>query len=409
MVEYSNDLNKEGLSESELKQWLIKTRREFHQHPELGFQEKWTTARIALILTDLNIDVQLFDDMTGVVGLLRFSDDPGPCIGLRADIDALPIGELNDIPYKSLNPGCMHACGHDAHTAIMLGVAKRLAQSINRKNPCQSPVGNLKGSVKFIFQPAEENGPGSQPMIDRGVLNNPKVDRILACHVTSSLSQGKVTVPKAGVCASGDSLEITITGKGGHAATPHINRDPIIAGAKLVNALQTIVSRDIDPMEPAVITIGAFQAGTTGNIIPEKAVLKGTIRALNPEVRKQLHKRIRQVVEGIGSTFRVKIEVSIIEGYPPTINDPKIADFLYQAATKILGQENVQWAKPIAGAEDFSFFAIARPAALMWLGTGSKNHSAPMHSPCFDIDENALILGVNIMTSAVRQYLKAEG
>ena len=175
-----------------MEHWLIKTRREFHQHPELGFQEVWTTTRIAEILSDLNIEVQLFDDMTGVVGLLRFSDAPGPCIGLRADIDALPIQELNTVSYKSIKPGCMHACGHDAHTTIMLGVAKQLVELCTEKDSSQHIVNNLKGSVKFLFQPAEENGPGSQPMIDRGVLNDPEVDTILACHVTTSVPVGKV-------------------------------------------------------------------------------------------------------------------------------------------------------------------------------------------------------------------------
>ena len=398
-------MNKEGLSDLNLKRWLVKTRREFHQHPELGFQEKWTTARIAKILSDLKIEVQLFDDMTGVVGLLRFSDDPGPCIGLRADIDALPIQELNDTVYKSLNPGVMHACGHDAHIAIMLGVAKRLSQFLYEKNTCQELTHNLKGSIKFLFQPAEENGPGSQPMIDRGVLKKPEVDRILACHVTSSLPLGKVAVPKEGALFSGDSLEITITGKGGHASSPHLSRDPIIAGVKLVNSLQTIVSRDIDPMEPAVITIGAFNSGTAGNVIPEKAVLKGTIRALKREVQEQLHKRIRQVAKGIGSTMRVAVEVTIIKGYPPTINDPEIAESLYLASTKIMGRENVQWAKPSPGAEDFSFFAMVKPSAIMWIGTGTKDHCAFMHAPDFDIDEKALMIGVNIITQAITEYL----
>ena len=399
-------MNKEGLSDLNLKKWLIKTRREFHQHPELGFQEKWTTARIAEILAYLNIDVQLFDDMTGVVGLLRFSDGYGPCIGLRADIDALPIEETNNTAYKSLNPSVMHACGHDAHITMMLGVAKKLSEFLNKKNTCQSSGDVFKGSVKFLFQPAEENGPGSQPMIDRGALKNPDVDRILACHVTSSLPSGKVAVPKENAYSSGDSLEITITGRGGHASAPHVTRDPITAGARLINALQTIVSRDIDPIEPAVIAIGSFHAGTAGNVTPEKAVLRGTIRALAHEVREQLHKRIRQVAEGIGSTMRVKVKVTIIKGYPPTINDPEIAKSLYLASTKIVGRENVQWAKPSPGAEDFSFFAMAKPSAIMWIGTGSKKYSAFMHSPDFDIDEKALEIGVDIITQAVSDYLK---
>jgi len=410
MTEYKNSLNQGGLSESELEHWLIKTRREFHQHPELGFQEVWTTTRIAEILSDLNIEVQLFDDMTGVVGLLRFSDDPGPCIGLRADIDALPIEELNTISYKSIKPGCMHACGHDAHTTIMLGVAKQLVEFCTGKDSSQHIVNNLKGSVKFLFQPAEENGPGSQPMIDRGVLNDPEVDIILACHVTTSVPVGKVESRRTSVCASADSFEITITGIGGHAAAPHRTRDPIIAGANLVNALQTIVSRNVDPMEPAVISIASFQAGTAVNIIPEKAVLKGTIRAMSPEVRELLHKRIKAITTEICKSLQVKADVRIVKSYPPTINDPEIAEFLHQAAVETLGQENVKWAaKPSVVAEDFSFFAMAKPSALMWLGAGSKNHLAFMHAPDFDIDENALLIGVNIITRAVKQFLMADG
>jgi amidohydrolase len=410
MAEYKIASNQESLSESELEHWLIKTRREFHQHPELGFQEVWTTTRIAEILSDLSIEVQLFDDMTGVVGLLRFSDDPGPCIGLRADIDALPIEELNTIPYKSINPGCMHACGHDAHTTIMLGVAKQLVEFCTGKESSRHPANNLKGSVKFLFQPAEENGPGSQPMIDRGVLSDPDVDTILACHVTTSVPVGKVESRRTVVCASADSFEITITGTVGHAASPHRTRDPIIAGANLVNAMQTIVSRNIDPMEPAVISIASFQAGSAVNIIPEKAVLQGTIRAMSPEVRELLHKRIKTIATEICKSLQVKADVRILEGYPPTINDPKIAEFLHQAAVKTLGQENVKWAaKPSVVAEDFSFFAMAKPSALMWLGAGSKNHLAFMHAPYFDIDENVLLIGVNIITRAVKQFLMADG
>lgn len=410
MAEHTNASNQRGLSESELEHWLIKTRREFHQHPELGFQEVWTTARIAEILSDLNLEVRLFDDMTGVVGLLRFSDDPGPCIGLRADIDALPIEELNTISYKSRNPGCMHACGHDAHTTIMLGVAKQLVAFYAGKDSSQHRVNPLKGSVKFIFQPAEEDGPGSQPMIDRGVLHDPEVDRILACHVTTSVPVGKVQSRRTDVCASADSFEITITGTGGHAAAPHKTRDPIVAGANLVNALQTIVSRNINPTEPAVISIGSFQAGTAVNIIPEKAVLKGTIRAMTPKIRELLHKRIKEVTTDLCKSLQVKANVRIVKGYPPTINDPKIADFLHQAAVETLGQENVKWAaKPSVVAEDFSFFAMARPSALMWLGAGSKDHLAYMHAPDFDIDESALLIGVKIITHAVKRFLPAEG
>ena len=406
MIEYKNFSNQGSLSESELEHWLIKTRREFHQHPELGFQEVWTTTRIAEILSDLNIEVQLFDDMTGVVGLLRFSDAPGPCIGLRADIDALPIEELNTVSYKSIKPGCMHACGHDAHTTIMLGVAKQLVEFYSGKGSSQDLVNNLKGSVKFLFQPAEENGPGSQPMIDRGVLNDPEVDTILACHVTTSVPVGKVESRRTVVCASADSFEITITGTGGHAAAPHRTRDPIIAGANLVNALQTIVSRNVDPMEPAVISIASFQAGTAVNITPERAVLKGTIRAMSPEVRELLHKRIKSLTTELCKSLQVKADVRIVKGYPPTINDPKIAEFLHQAAVETLGQENVKWAaKPSVVAEDFSFFAMAKPSALMWLGAGSKNHLAFMHASDFDIDENALLIGVNIITRAVKQFL----
>jgi amidohydrolase len=400
----NNNINKVDTCDVDLVQWLIKTRRDFHQHPELGFQEKWTTSHIAQILSGIGIDVQLFDDMTGVVGLLRFSADPEPCFGLRADMDALPIEEKNDTPYKSLNPGCMHACGHDAHITIMLGVAKKLVESCFEK----SSKNNLIGSVKFLFQPAEENGPGSQPMIDRGALKNPEVDRIVAYHVTPSIPVGKVEIPRDAVCTPGDSFEIVISGTGGHPARPHLAKDPITAGTTLVSSLQTVVTRDIDPMESAIISVCSFQAGSVGNVIPQKAVLKGTIRALTQEVREFLHKRIRQVATEICSTFKVNPYIKIEKGCPPTINDHKIATFMHQSAVDVIGLNNVGWGKPIAIAEDFSLFAQVTPCAMMWLGTGSKKHSAYLHTPDFDIDEDALSVGVNIMTHAVRQFLKAE-
>jgi amidohydrolase len=380
------------------RQWLSDTRRDFHMHPEISHQETRTTAKIVEILSRIGSEVQKFDDMTGAVGLIRGTQD-GPTIALRADIDALPIEELNDVPYKSRNPNAMHACGHDAHTTIMLGVAKNIIESGLQTK--------LKGNVKFFFQPAEERVAGAKAMIERGVLDNPRVDRVIAGHMAPDVPVGKVGIFQGLGYASADRFELQITGKGSHGARPEDGHDPIVAGANFVTTIQSIVSRNIKPTEAAVVTVGKFRSGDASNVIPEFAFLEGSIRALSGMVRQKIFDRLHEIAAGLEKTFNVVCSFKIHEGVPTLENDAEVADFLYQVSGDILGKENVQYFPPVMGSEDFSYFTEERPSAIMRLGCSNreKRFTGTLHSPYFDIDEKVLEVGVAIFTEAVVKFL----
>ena len=384
--------------DKQFKKWLIDVRRDFHMHPETLFQEVRTTEKIMARLSELGIKHYGFEDMTGVVGYIR-GREQGKTIALRADIDALPIQELNEIPYKSRTPGCMHACGHDAHTAIMLGVAKKIVDSgLSEK---------LKGDIIFFFQPAEEGGGGAKMMIERGVLTNPTVDWIIAGHMGPDIPVGKVGIYRGQSHASADRFKLVIHGRGGHGARPDQTIDPIVAGAHFVTALQSIVARNINPNETAVITVGKFIAGDTSNVIPEHAELEGTIRALTEATRRQLWEKIQCISDGIEKTFHTNSVLELIEGYPVCINDEKVADFLYETASDFFGPDKVQFLPASTGAEDFAYFTQEKPGAMIRLGCGneSKGINHPLHSAFFDIDEDVLMIGVELFTEAVRRYL----
>jgi len=379
-------------------QWLIDVRRQFHQFPEIMFQEIETTRKIKKLLTELGIEHYGFEDMTGVVALIR-GKKPGRTIALRADIDALPIEEKTGLPFKSQNPGMMHACGHDANITIMLGVAKYLIES--------GMVTELKGNIKFIFQPAEEGDGAADLMIKRGVLEDPHVDQILACHLLPSLPVKTAGVHHSQSHASTDPFQLIIKGKGGHGGRPNEAIDPIVAGSYFVTMLQTIVARNVDPLETAVVHVGKFTAGEAGNVIPGQAELTGGVRALNPYVRILLLERLQKIVKGLELTFGVTCELTFKKGYPPCINDPEVCKYMYEIGVQVLGSENVQYLKPSTGAEDFAFFAMARPSAMMMLGCRNEEKGIihPLHSACFDLDERVLDVGVKIFTKAVCQYL----
>ena len=377
--------------------WLKSVRREFHMHPELGYEEKWTTRRILELLGEIGLEAQGFDDVTGALGLIRCADANGPCIALRADIDALPLGELNDVPYKSLNEGKMHACGHDAHATIMLGVAKYLAES--------DFVDKYKGCVKFIFQPAEEGGAGARALIKHGVMEDPRVDLILAGHVQPEIQVGNIEIFHSQALASADIFNLTITGKGTHGAHPDMGNDPILAGAHFTTALHSVVSRNVDPVDAAALSIGAFHAGTVPNIIPETVKINGTIRALEADIRTLLHKRLQELVEGVAVSFNVKVEFNIEKGYPATDNDPKVSEFIFKTAADTLGADRVAYQKPVLGAEDFGYFSRMRPGAMISIGCGTESVNAPLHSPHFDMDEKALEIGVTVFSEAVKRFL----
>jgi len=382
----------------ELKKWLSEVRRDLHMHPEVAYAEHRTTETIKARLAEIGVEHHGFEDMTGVVGLIRCGS-PGPTIALRADIDALPITELNQVPYCSVNEGVMHACGHDANAAIVLGVAKHLLDS--------GEAARLKGQVKLLFQPAEEGGAGALRMIERGVLEEPHVDRIIGGHMGPDTRVGEIGIYRTLGHASADTFKLLIKGKGAHGGRPNQGNDPIVAGAYFVTTLQSVVARNVDPLDAAVITVGKFQAGSKENIIPEEAVLEGTIRALTPEVRELVIGRMNQISAGLAATFGLESELTIIEGYPPCVNDEEVSLFLHQTAADVLGKEKVSFLKPTTGAEDFSFFAQERPASIIRIGSGNpeKGITALLHTPYFDIDEEALSVGVAVFSEAVRRFL----
>jgi amidohydrolase len=382
--------------QNKLTNWLIATRREFHMHPELSHEEVETTERIKEILRGLNVEVHGLRGSTGVVGLIR-GKGRGKTIALRADIDALPIQELNEVSYKSQRDGIMHACGHDVHTTIMLGVAKYLQEAGLGQE--------LTGNVKFLFQPAEEKGAGAREMIARGVLENPKVHKVFACHMSPDLPVGTVGVNRTQSHASADWFTLWLKGKGAHGARPSEGIDPIVAGAYFVTAVQSIISRNLPPTEMAVITIGRFTAGSAANVIPEEAYLEGTIRAFRDDIRNQVIERLREVMRGMEETFRVSCTLEIREGMPACVNDEQVSGFLYDAAAHVLGSGKVTYIPPVTGSEDFALFAIERPSAIIRLGCGNKEKGLihPLHSPFFDVDEEVLSIGVRVFVEALRR------
>jgi len=378
--------------------WLVDVRRDIHLHPEISYQERRTTEKIKSILGELGIEVHGFSDMNGAVGLFKGAG-PGKTIALRADIDALPIQELNDTPYRSTNDGVMHACGHDANLTIMLGVAKRMVES--------GMASAIHGNVKFLFQPAEERGAGAKAMIAHGALENPGVDRVVACHMSPDLPVGKMGVFRNKGYAASDRFYLQIKGKGAHGGRPEESIDPIVAGAYFVAGIQSIVGRNIKPTDAAVITVGRFVAGDVANVIPETAFLEGTIRTLSGGVRDQVLKRLREAVEGLEKAYGVVCKFELHEGVPSCVNDEEVATFLYETSAQVLGPDNVQYLPPIMGAEDFAYFALERPSAIVRLGCSNPERRilSPLHSPRFDIDERVLEIGVRIFYRAVKSYL----
>ena len=378
--------------------WLVNVRRDFHAHPELAFEEHRTTQKLAELLEEMGIEVQRFAAHTGVVGLLRGASE-GPTIGLRADIDALPVTELGQAAYRSRHAGRMHACGHDANTAIMVGVARRLVDS--------GAMQQCRGNVKFIFQPAEEKLSGARTLIEAGVLKAPDVDRLLAGHMSPNLPVGRIGVFQDLAYASSDRFEINIIGKGTHGARPEEGNDPIVAGAALVTLLQSVVSRNIKPTLAGVITVGAFQGGTAGNVIPESVRMTGTIRALDADVRLTLIRRLREVTAGVAGTYGVQCEVAVHDGSPVLVTDAAVSAFVYETARKVQGPGNVSYVPPIMGSEDFAFFTQRCPATIIRLGCANAATGIvhPLHSAYFDIDERVLAIGVEVFAQAVVRYL----
>jgi amidohydrolase len=375
---------------------IVADRRDIHQHPELAYEEKRTAALVAARLRDLGLSVRVGVGGTGVVGVLR-GGKPGKTILLRADMDALPILEENQTPYASQNTGVMHACGHDAHTSILLGVARLFADRRDQ----------IPGTVKFMFQPAEEGGAGALRMIEDGVLENPPVDGAFGLHVDAERFVGQVSLRPGPSNASSDRFTITVTGRGGHAARPHRAVDPIVVGAQIITALQTLVSREVSPIEPAVVTVGSLTAGTTFNVIPDVATIKGTVRAYNEDVRSSIQERVGELARGIALAMRATAEVEYRVGYPVLSNDPDRVELARAALGELLGNEAVVDRDPSMGAEDFAFVLQKVPGAFMYLGVRNPSWKAPrpVHTATFDLDEAALPLGVAAMAATALKFL----
>ena len=384
---------------NEIKDELIKIRRDLHEHPELGFEEYRTSSKIKEFLNKQGISYMEVAN-TAVCALIEGIGEVGndKVIALRADMDGLPIQDLKVCEYKSKEKGKMHACGHDAHTTILLGAAKILNDNRNL----------FKGKVKLLFEPAEETIGGASFMIKEGVLENPRVDAILGLHVDEELEVGKIKVKKGVVNAASNPFTIKIKGKGGHGAAPHFTIDPVVISAQVVLALQTVVSREISPVNPAVITIGSIQGGTAQNIIPGEVILKGIIRTMTKEDREYAKKRLEDIVKGITESMRGSYEIEIEESYPCLYNNDSMVDLVNKNGKLILGEENVQeQLAPKMGVESFAYFAMERPSAFYFLGSRNKrnNITAPAHNAMFDIDEDCIPLGVAIQCSSVIDYL----
>lgn len=374
-----------------IKDEIIKNRRWFHSHPELGYEEVETSTFIKNYLTDLGLEVKTGIAETGVIAVLK-GDLPGNTILLRADIDALPIMEGYESDYKSKKDGRMHACGHDTHMAILLGSAKLLVNNRSK----------LKGTVKFIFQPAEELSTGAQGMIDEGVMKNPDVDIAAALHIFTDIESGTIELKEGVMMASMDEFEIKILGKGGHGSYPQNTIDPIITGAQLVTALQTIVSRRISPLAGAVVSVCQFIAGTKSNIIPQSSFLNGTIRCFDALVRATIIKQLEVITQGICSSAGADYELKIKPFVPVVVNHKEILMDFVRCTSDILDKDKIMiMDKPKTYSEDFSYFANEVPSVFFILGTKNleKDCIHPVHSPDFKVDEDVLPLGAAIFTN----------
>jgi len=391
---------------------VVEWRRHFHENPELSNREDQTAAYIADYLKKLGIKVKTGVAHTGVVGILE-GGKPGPVVGLRADIDALPVTERTDVPFKSTKTttflgqevGVMHACGHDTHIAMMMGTAKILADMKEK----------LPGTVKFIFQPAEEGEPpgeegGAELMVKEGVLQNPDVDVIFGQHINSQTPVGKIRYKPRGTMAAADSFVITVNGKQTHGSTPWTGVDPILTSAKIIEGLQSIVSRKTELTKAAaVISVGKIDAGVRNNIIPEKAEMIGTIRTLDTGMQEKIHNDIRHVATKIGESMGAQVEVNIEKGVPVTYNDPGLTEQMVPTLKRTAGTENVILADAITGAEDFSFFQKEIPGFYFFTGgmpaDMDPSEAAPHHTPDFYIEEEGMKLGIKAMTSLAVDYM----
>ncbi len=385
-------------SSSQMIRYLSSWRRRLHMDPELSFQERKTAKAIAVELKSMGLTVCTGLAGTGVLAMLRGAE-AGRCLALRADMDALPIGEETGRPYRSKVPGRMHACGHDAHCAMLLGAARLL--SIKKAE--------IRGTVKLLFQPGEETPPGGAlGMIRDGAMEDPRVEAVFGLHVDSSLPTGKIGIGVGPMMAASDNFRILIKGRGGHAARPHDCLDPVLGAAQIITALQSIVSRRVDPAMPAVVTVGKISGGTKHNIIPEGVELEGTARSIDARTARMMPAWIRQIAENTARAAGLAAIVDYERGYPVLSNDPRMAAFAKEVTQEIFGKSaTIDIDEPLMGGEDFAYFLQKAPGAFLRLGTRSgPSTSYPWHHPRFDIDERALPVGARLLAALAESFLR---
>ena len=375
------------------QQQMTAWRRHLHAYPELAFEEHLTAEFVADRLAEFGIAVHRGLGGTGVVGTLVTGD--GPAIGLRADMDGLAIPEANDFDYRSTHAGKMHACGHDGHTAMLLGAARYLAETRR-----------FRGTVHFIFQPAEENEGGARKMIEEGLFERFPVQSVYGMHNWPNRPTGRMAMRPGPMMAAFDVFEITVTGKGCHAAMPHLGNDPVLAASAIVTALQTVASRTIDPLQAAVVSVTQFHAGDTWNVIPERAVLRGTTRALQPQVQDSVETAVHRIAEGIAAAHGVGAQVHYERRYPPTINDPAETERAASAAKWVAGEDNFDSDPvPSMGSEDFAFMLMEKPGCYAWIGNGPGEGGCGLHNPRYDFNDAILPVGASYWAKLVETLL----
>lgn len=379
---------------------MVAFRRDLHRHPETSFKEERTSRVVAERLRSGGLEVRDGIAGTGLLALLRSPAGPDTAprrsIFFRADMDALPIQEESPLPYASVNPGVMHACGHDGHTAILTETALVAMEMRN----------SLPGDLGFVFQPAEEGPGGALPMIKAGVLDDPRPEAVFGLHLWSGLEIGKVAVTSGPAMAAADEFRLVVTGRGGHGAMPHNTVDALVVGAHIAVALQTVVSRNLDPMKTGVLTLGTFDAGSNFNIIAEKAQLTGTIRTFDPQIREMILQRLKEVAEGTARSLGAGCEVTIMPIYPATVNDPGMSGFAADIAAGLVGGGNVIRDMVLMGSEDMTYFLQELPGCYIFLGAGNagKGCDLPHHNPRFDFDEDAMAIGCELFLRIAEEY-----
>ena len=371
---------------------MVDIRRHLHQHPELSFEETETASYIQSYYDALQLPYEKNVGGNGIVATLK-GGKPGKTVALRADFDALPIQEENDVPYKSKNDGVMHACGHDGHTATLLVLAKVLTRHQD----------DLPGTIVFVHQHAEEQPPGgARPLVESGALDH--VDAVFGNHLWATTDLGHIETREGAFMAGTDRFEITIKGKGGHGAYPHETKDAIVIGTEVVSKLQTIISRGIDPLKTAVITVGQFNAGKSFNVIADEAEIIGTVRYLDKDIQQQVKEQMKQAAEGVCQASGASVDFRYFEGYPPVMNHPSETKMVFEAANKVAEVQEAVDCAPQMGGEDFAFYLEHKPGAFFFTGAKKEGHAYPHHHPKFDIDEASMPIAAKMLFGAYMEY-----